>query len=125
MTRTFGNFLNARLNSTCLQIYGPYFSLVAPEKLAIIALERVMSGVIQTDNSGVASMRLALELGNAIERQVMLDKVKGKDLTENTKQFLNTSRRNYVKVQRVMKRQDPWSTDIKVMDFIRNMLSPS
>lgn len=105
-------------NAMCTQIYGPYFILFEPHKLAVLTLEMVMSSVIRCDNAGAPLMKLMLDIGNAIEAEYKISILKKTkiDSLAWAKKLLSSgnSLKAYVKIKRTLHDEEEWPIDLKV-----------
>jgi DNA-directed RNA polymerase len=101
--------------------YGPCMLLLPAEKLAVIALDEVLNSILKTGNSGVHLTKIASNIGESIESEVCLIKLKkGKaglrpwqqDLIKNA-YSQGTFRRQRSKLNSLIE-DEPWSIELKV-----------
>ena len=50
--------------------YGPFLSLVAPDKLAVVAIHEVVNLVVKYGNAGVPLANVLMNMGEAIRTEV-------------------------------------------------------
>lgn len=100
--------------------YGPYLLLLPVEQIAVLALDTTVSAILRSGNAGVPTTGLTLEIGNLIETEVNLRKVKlsKEHSTQWAKRLLKDKPREsiqlYRKLKKIMKEIEGWSWDTKV-----------
>jgi DNA-directed RNA polymerase len=102
-------------------MYGPCMLLLPAEKLAVIALDEVLNSVLKSGNSGVQLLRIAARIGENIESEVCLIKLKkGKAGLRPWQQELiksaysaGTFKRQRMKLNSLVE-DEPWTAELKV-----------
>jgi DNA-directed RNA polymerase len=100
--------------------YGPYLLLLPVHQIAILALDTTVSAILRSGNAGVPTTSLTLEIGNLIETEVNLAKVKmsKEHSAQWAKRLLKDKPREsiqlYRKLKKIMKDIEGWSWDTKV-----------
>lgn len=101
--------------------YGPCMLLLPAEKLAVIALDEVLNSILKTGNNGVQLITLAQRIGESIESEVCLIKLKkGKaGLRPWQKDLIKAAysegrfKRQRSKLNSLIE-DEPWSNEVKV-----------
>jgi hypothetical protein len=94
--------------------------LLPVEKLAVIALDTTVAAILRTGNTGVTTLNLTIEIGNLIETEVNLRKIRmSKDSSTQwarrmIKDKPQESLQLYTRMKKVLKDIDGWTWDMKV-----------
>eukprot|EP00596_Hydrurales_sp_CCMP1899_P000357 CAMPEP_0119048724 /NCGR_PEP_ID=MMETSP1177-20130426/60699_1 /TAXON_ID=2985 /ORGANISM="Ochromonas sp, Strain CCMP1899" /LENGTH=975 /DNA_ID=CAMNT_0007025033 /DNA_START=116 /DNA_END=3043 /DNA_ORIENTATION=+ len=101
--------------------YGPCMLLLPAEKIAVIALDAVLNSILKTGNTGVHLTKIACNIGESIESEVCLIKLKkGKAGLRPWQQDLIKEAYSQGNFKRQRSRlnslieDEPWSNELKV-----------
>eukprot|EP00605_Chrysophyceae_sp_TOSAG23-4_P002945 GSChrysophyteH1.ASY1.ANO1.3243.1 assembled CDS len=92
------------------RVYGPCLLLLPVEKLTVLTLNSVLNAVLRSGNSGVHMTNLAIQVGQFVESEVNIHKMKvGRGKLKN-----NRKARSIADRIRVLLGEDPWSKVLHV-----------